>query len=126
MFNEGYKIHLVVCGGRDFTDYDYLKRSLDDLLDVYPKDSVLIISGAAQGADTLGAQYADERGYDKVYFHADWEKYGKGAGFVRNTKMANEATHVAAFWNGNSKGTKHMIDTAIKKKLKVRVFEYKV
>lgn len=124
VFNEGYRMQLIVCGGRDFNDYDFLKMTLDDYLDAYPDQDVLIISGGAKGADTLGARYADENGFDKVYFHVDWEKYGKSAGYVRSNQMVEEATHVVAFWNGKSKGTQHLITQAIKKKLKVRVVEY--
>ena len=41
---------------------------------------------------------------------ADWEKYGNAAGYIRNVKMAQAADFLVAFWDGKSKGTKHMID----------------
>ena len=48
------------------------------------------------------------------YFPADWNTYGKSAGFVRNIEMAENATALIAFWDGKSSGTKHMIETAKK------------
>lgn len=59
-------------------------------------------------------------------FKADWDKHGKAAGFKRNTEMAKYADALIAFWDGKSKGTKHMIDTAKSHNLKVRVIAYNV
>ena len=47
-------------------------------------------------------------------YPADWEQYGPRAGYIRNSEMAKVATHLIAFWDGRSKGTKHMIDIARK------------
>jgi len=82
-----------------------------------------IISGNAKGIDELGIQWAMR--HNKVYriFPAHWEKYGKKAGYLRNLEMANYASHLIAIWDGKSKGTKHMIDIANKKGLKVYVYK---
>jgi hypothetical protein len=70
-----------------------------------------LISGAARGADIAGEIWADHTGV-AVYKHPpDWRAYGKGAGFVRNTQMAHLATHFLALWDGESRGTQHMIQT---------------
>jgi hypothetical protein len=69
-----------------------------------------VVSGCARGADQLGERWADERGYPVKRFPADWHKHGKRAGYLRNEEMAGYATHLVAFWDGRSRGTKHMID----------------
>lgn len=64
------------------------------------KDDITVVSGKARGADTLGEQYAKEHGYSIQYFPADWERYGKAAGYLRNTEMAKNADALVAFWTG--------------------------
>lgn len=78
----------------------------------------------AKGADLLGERYANEKGYKVSRFPADWSSFGKSAGFVRNEEMAQNADALVAFWNGKSRGTQHMIKTAERHKLKVRVKKY--
>ena len=85
---------------------------------------VEIVSGTAAGADTLGERYAQEKGYEVKKFPAQWDLYGKSAGYKRNQQMAEYADGLIAFWDGKSKGTKHMIDIANKMGLKVRVIRY--
>ena len=58
-----------------------------------------------------------EKGYKIKEFPAKWGQYGKRAGYLRNEEMANYATHCICFWDGESKGTKHMIDIAEREKL---------
>jgi ABC-type enterochelin transport system substrate-binding protein len=113
---------IIIAGGRNFRDYDKLRESCDNLL-VNQKD-VEIASGTAAGADTLGERYAQEKGYEVKKFPAQWDLYGKSAGYKRNQQMAEYADGLIAFWDGKSKGTKHMIDIANKMGLKVRVIRY--
>ena len=80
-----------------------------------------ILSGAYKGADLLGERYAAERNYPIKQFPANWSRYGKSAGYKRNNEMALYADVLIAFWNGKSKGTKHMIELATQASLKVRV-----
>lgn len=105
---------LIVAGGRDFNDYDLLKSKLDKLLS--NKTHVEIVSGKARGADSLGEKYAKEKGYKIKEFPADWGKYGRAAGYIRNKEMAEYADGCLCFWDGKSKGTKHMIDLVEEKK----------
>ena len=114
---------VIIAGGRDFNDYERLERSMDKLL-VNITEDVAVVCGMAHGADTLGETYAKNRGYIVHYFPADWEKFGKSAGYKRNEQMAQNADALVAFWNGNSRGTKHMINLAYKYNLKVRVIRY--
>lgn len=79
----------------------------------------VVISGTASGADTLGEQWANLKGIPVERFPADWDKYGKSAGYRRNEQMADNAEALIAIWDGQSRGTKHMIDIAKRKGLKV-------
>ena len=113
---------VVIAGGRTFDNYSFLKEKCDEIL----KDivDVEIVSGTAKGADKLGEQYSIEKGYGLKQFPADWGKFGKSAGIRRNEQMADYGDMLIAFWDGKSKGTKHMIDYSNKKKLKVHVVRY--
>lgn len=116
---------VIIAGTRYFNDYELLRTSCNNLLSVKQRThTVVIISGTARGADQMGERYARERGYEIRQFPADWEQYGKSAGHIRNAKMADNADALIAFWDGESKGTKNMIDNARRKGLAVRVIQY--
>jgi hypothetical protein len=67
------------------------------------------ICGCASGADTAGEMWASSVNL-QIYRHpAEWHKFGSGAGFIRNIRMAAISTHFLALWDGQSKGTAHMI-----------------
>lgn len=110
---------VIVAGSRDFTDYPMLERELNHLFSRRKPDA--IISGGARGADSLGEKYAHLNNLPVERFDAEWDKYGKGAGYRRNVEMAENATHLVAFWDGQSRGTNHMIATAIRLGLTYRV-----
>ena len=114
---------VIIAGGRDFNNYAGLSASMDYLLKNVC-DEIQIICGMARGADRLGERYAKERGYKIRYFPADWDTYGKSAGYRRNVEMASNADALVAFWDGVSYGTKHMIDIAKEKGLAIRVKRY--
>ena len=106
-----YKV--VIAGGRDFLDYNLLREKVDKILiDKRVTHKVVIISGCARGADTLALRYASENVLDVEEYPANWDKYGKKAGYLRNAEMAKVSDALIAFWDGKSKGTKHMIDLA--------------
>lgn len=118
-------LRIIIAGGRDFTDYDFLKQTMKEYFVSLmsrgynvSKDSFTIVSGTARGADKLGEQFALENGLKLVRFPANWDIYGKRAGYIRNKEMAKFAAGgdphgvLFAFWDGESKGTKHMIDLA--------------
>lgn len=115
-------IKLVIAGGRTFNNYTGMAKALDKLL--VNHTDVTVISGGARGADKLGERYAKERGYKLHVELAQWDKYGKSAGYKRNEVMAKMATHVVAFWDGESRGTKHMIELAKKYDCKLKVGRY--
>jgi len=113
---------VIIAGGRFFNDYDLLCRKADKILS--RQSEIEIVSGAARGADKLGERYALERGYPVKRFPADWGTYGKRAGYIRNEEMGEYADALIAFWDGRSRGTKHMIDIAEKQDLLLRVITY--
>lgn len=127
------ELRIVIAGSRDFNDYELLKREVLNIVkyDNRPKDYVKVISGGARGADTLGERFAKEFGLEVKRFIPDWDGLGKRAGYVRNAEMAKYSVEdyndgmLIAFWDGKSKGTKHMIDLANKHGLEVHVVNYK-
>lgn len=110
------KYKVIVAGSRSFNDYGLLVNTLDEVL---PTKEIIIVSGAARGADQMGEEYAKERGYEIERYPANWIQYGRSAGYIRNTKMAEVSQMLVAFWDGVSPGTKHMINIAKEKGLKV-------
>ena len=118
-------MRLIVAGSRYLDDYALVSDTLDHLLQEFdPEDIECILCGKAKGADTFGEWYGTHHGIPITYYPADWDKYGKSAGYRRNADMAKNATHLVAFWDGESKGTKHMIDLAHKHGLEVTVIQY--
>ena len=113
---------VIVAGSRDFDDYKLLKSKLDFYLK--NKKDIVIMSGTARGADKLGEQYAKEKGYQLLKFPADWNTYGKRAGYIRNKEMLKNADAVICFWDGISKGTEHMIEITRKINKPLRVVKY--
>lgn len=129
-------VRIIIAGGRDFSDYELLKKSVHDIIYDLVYDgrctcyTCEIVSGTARGADQLGERLAAEDGFSLKRFPADWNTYGKRAGYLRNEQMAKYAVSdghygvLVAFWDGVSRGTKHMIDLANKHGLEVHVINY--
>tara|TARA_B110000238_G_C16137951_1_gene444740 strand:+ start:2497 stop:2853 length:357 start_codon:yes stop_codon:yes gene_type:complete len=117
-------IKVIIAGGRDFNDAKLLERSFLDNFNKYRNHEVQIVSGTAKGADAMGEALAAMYNLDVVKFPALWHVYGRSAGYKRNVQMAENATHLLAFWDGKSKGTEHMINIANRMELKVRVIQY--
>lgn len=107
---------LAVVGSRTFRNYQFLCN----ILQWY--DIALIISGGAKGADSLAEKYALEHGIQTKIFPADWDRYGKRAGYLRNEKIVAACDEVVAFWDGTSAGTAHTIRIANEQGKPVNVF----
>ena len=115
---------VIIAGGRDFHDYELLENKCDYYLSNLDTNVIVIVSGMALGADTLGEKYAKRRGYKIDYYPANWDKYGKSAGFIRNKEMVDIASAAICFWDGKSKGTKHTIDLCKEKGIPVKIVYY--
>ena len=115
-------MRIVIAGCRDYNNYEEAKEFIDICLkDFKGENEIIIISGGACGADTIGERYAQEKGFKVEKYLADWKRYGRGAGPRRNKQMAEICDCVICFWDEKSKGTKSMIDYAIKYKKIVKI-----
>lgn len=83
--------------------------------------ATVVLSGDARGVDRMGEMWARLNFVRVERYPAQWEVYGKRAGPIRNAEMASNADALIAVWDGSSRGTAHMIDTAKKKGLRVYV-----
>ncbi len=130
--NKTDNLNILIAGGRDFCNYKKLEEFVNKILgDMNHKyKTITIISGMAQGADMLGVRYSIEHEHSLLKFPAEWNLYGKRAGFIRNKQMldyiaANQDNGIViAFWDGNSSGTKHTIYTAQEMKIPCFVCSY--
>lgn len=105
-------MRLMVCGGRHFYNKELLEKSLDEFIKAnrWKTEDIAILEGGATGADNLAEEYAKKKGFTFIVYPADWEKYGKAAGPIRNKQMVEDCDYCVAFWDGQSKGTKSSID----------------
>jgi len=111
---------IIIAGSRTFSNYSLFKKKIDQVLQNIKHPE--IISGCASGADSLAIKYAVKHEIPCHKMPADWKNYGLAAGYIRNTEMADIANMLIAFWNGKSKGTRHMIKIAKEKKLETIIF----
>ncbi len=121
---------IIIAGSRQFNDYGKMLKALDEqgVHLINSIDPIEIISGHASGADTLGEKFAKAYGYPLKIFPADWDKYGRAAGPIRNEQMAKYAADadrgiLIAFPVGESRGTRNMIKLAKQYGLEVEVIE---
>lgn len=103
-------MNVIVCGSRSITSYDIVASIIE--MSGFTIDC--IISGTAKGVDRLAETWAQENLIPVKRFPADWNKYGKKAGILRNTEMINYVQKnggaVICIWDGKSRGTRHMIN----------------
>lgn len=110
---------IIINGSRRFLNYAYLRIIVKQFVidhHIDPKD-IEIISGGAKGADTLAIRFAHEYNLKLTIMYPDWDKNGKRAGIIRNIDMLDYAMYdpedipiLISFWDGKSRGTKHLID----------------
>jgi hypothetical protein len=133
-------VRIIIAGSRDFNDYMLLFVKCNQIFKQLSDEGLLtgsintdiknmeIVSGTAKGADKLGEKFAEEHDISVKRMPANWDLYGKSAGYKRNEQMALYAKEdngvLIAFWDEVSKGTKHMIDLANKHGLKVFIVNY--
>lgn len=105
-------MRVLVCGGRDYANWDCVQAVFDKLHHDTPITT--IISGGAKGADTLGEKWAATRSIQVARYPAKWKEYGKAAGWIRNQQMLDEGKPnlVVAFPGG--RGTQDMKDRTMK------------
>jgi hypothetical protein len=112
---QAVSMRTIIAGSRSITDYDTVALAVE----LSGFDVTEVVSGTARGVDELGERWARQKGVPCRRFPADWERYGRSAGYWRNEEMARNADALVAVWDGVSRGTGHMIDIARREGLKV-------
>ncbi len=115
-------MRLIIAGSRGFADENLLWDVMYEWLGNDRPE--VVISGTARGADSMGESWAENKGVKVERYPAEWDKYGKSAGYRRNELMARKASHLLVFWDGWSRGAKHMIDIGEREGLNVKVVRY--
>ena len=121
---------ILVCGGRHFNNYLALKCTIDEFLETHriPDESIEFVSGGCEGADTLAERYATENGFVIHRFPAEWKKYGRAAGPIRNQQMINfikdKSSVVIAFLSKDTVGTRRTVQLAKKNNIEVVEIPY--
>lgn len=106
-------MRVLVCGGRSYRDWDTFLRVMEKV------NPSFIISGGANGADSMAYHYAKVKGLGHSIRPANWNKYGKSAGMIRNEEMLEDRPdQVIAFPGG--KGTENMVELAKKAGISVK------
>lgn len=106
---------LLIAGSRSIKQFDLAQH--------IPPETELIISGGANGIDTLAEQYADAHKISKLILRPKYDLYGKAAPIKRNEIMVELADAVLIVWDGVSRGTKHTISCAKKKQKKITIVQ---
>lgn len=110
-------MRVIIAGSRDITDQSVVDEAMTRL---YLRPTH-ILSGTARGVDRMGEVWAAKNKVEVLKYPANWGEYGRSAGYRRNELMAKNAEVLVAFWDGESRGTKHMIDLAKKHGLIIHV-----
>lgn len=110
-------MRVIIAGSRNVTDYGLLLTAISKSgFEIHE-----VVSGACRGVDKMGEKFAETHSLPCKKFPADWNQYKNSAGPIRNKQMAEYADGLIAIWDGESLGTKNMIDEAKMKNLKVYV-----
>lgn len=113
-------MRVIIAGSRSITSYNVVCSAI--FAAGFPVS--LVVSGGAAGVDLLGERWARENGVPVQVFAARWSDFGRAAGAVRNSEMAQNADALILVWNGVSAGSKNMLQAARRAGLKV--FEFRV
>lgn len=108
-------MNIAIIGSRSFHNYELVKSTVNDYVHQNTIKIHCIVSGGAKGADTLAQKFALEYQLDMIVYKPDWKRFGKRAGFIRNTEIIENSDVVIAFWDGSSNGTKDSITKAKQK-----------
>lgn len=115
-------LKVIIAGSRTLEDYSKFCFIVGpEILQLYtsPSMSIEIVSGGARGIDTLAVKFAKQHLHPYKIMRADWDAFGKSAGYIRNKQMADYADVLIAVWDGKSKGTENMIEQMQKLNKKV-------
>ena len=113
---------LAIVGSRSFTDYCKFCHVLAHVQKTHTITE--IVSGGAQGADSLAERYANTHSIKFTCFPAKWHEYGMKAGYMRNKEIVQYCDKLLAFWVGASKGTNHTLNLCKKFNKKYAVCKF--
>ncbi len=115
---------VLIAGSRNYDNYREAKKYIDFCIsNIRLKYTLVFVSGNCRGADSLGEKYAAENSFNLELYPADWNRFGKRAGPLRNKYMVEISDYIICFWDGKSRGTKSVIDFAqiFHKPLKIKL-----
>lgn len=118
---------LLIAGTRTYEDYLEFSTICDRMLS--RQDHIMIVSGGANGTDSMAKRYAKDHDIPIKEFQAEWDKYGKSAGYIRNKAMHEYISHymkrgVLLFWDGESHGTKHSIQLSAQYNNPIKIYNF--
>jgi predicted Rossmann fold nucleotide-binding protein DprA/Smf involved in DNA uptake len=116
-------MNLAIVGCRNYTNYAEFEQYVETFVKSHNIKLNCIISGGATGADKMAEIYASKHSIKIIIHKADWNKYGKRAGPIRNKLIIDDATHCIAFVSKNSVGTLITIDMAKNKGIPLSVID---
>jgi hypothetical protein len=120
---EAALTRVLVTGSRGWTDEARIRAAFAAVEERTPRPWILVV-GDARGADQLARKEAALRGWETEMWIADWDRYGRRAGFRRNAEMVERGADLAlAFWDGQSRGTAHAMQLCRAKGIFLEVFE---
>lgn len=119
MLDPGKPARVIIAGSRT-TPGEIVAPKMDRINALFDWNTATVVSGGAEGADRAGEDWAVAHKINMIRFPADWNRYSKAAGAIRNQLMAWYASHLVAFWDGQSHGTKTMIGMADEDGLKIK------
>lgn len=129
--SENIRSRIIICGGRHFDNYSSLEYVMDQVMSDLDLDfsEIEVVSGHCTGADQLGELYADRNRLLCTIFPAQWEKYGRSAGPIRNSAMIDYAAEsevpvVVAFVSPNTRGTNDTVAKAKRKQFNIYETNY--
>lgn len=104
------KKKILIAGSREYDNYEEAEAVLDALVkDHVGECDIVILSGSCRGADMIGERYAEQHRFEIKRYPADWKRYGRAAGSIRNEEMVRAADMVICFWDGESRGSRSLI-----------------
>lgn len=112
---------VIIAGSRNFGNYQLLCEKMSE----FYSEPIEVVCGNAQGADSLGKKWAREKKYPIKIISPKWQEEGIIAGFNRNVEMASYADEAIVFWDGESKGSEHMIKIMKNINKTVYIIKYK-
>ncbi len=127
------EVKILICGGRHFNEYDVFSKTVNSVLNDLEihQDQIELVSGGCEGTDKMAERYAEENSISISVFNADWKRYGRAAGPIRNRQMIDyikdsDHSYVIAFTSDRTKGTRNTIELASKNSIEVFQFDYRL